>query len=122
MKGKIYESSLSKPNRIIAGDAGHAHPADVAMGATAWLRHQPGDPNQFQRDIASRHRLALSRAAPAGAAKMDQLGVEGLREQSTGQGLSPDRRGEKTLGRRTLALGATHGSRRRRPEPGQEGE
>src|SRR5262245_17097438 len=116
------ESAIPKPDRVVTGDAGHAHPADAAMGAAAWLRHQPGDPNQFQRDATSGYRIALPGAAPAGAAEVDQFGVEGLREQSTGQGLSPDHRGEKAFGGRTLALGATHGSRRGRPEPGREGE
>src|SRR5262249_10131669 len=122
MEGTACESAISEPDRIAAGDARHAHPADAAMGATARLQHQSGDPNQLQRDAASGYGLTLSGAAPVGTAKVDQIGMGSLREQSTGQGLSADHRGEKAFGRGTLALDATHGSCRRHPESGEERE
>src|SRR5262245_35899470 len=76
MKGISYESTLSKPNRVVTGDARHAYPADAAMGTTAWLQHQPGDPDQLQRGAAGRYRLALPGAASAGAPEMDQFEMD----------------------------------------------
>src|SRR5690348_13883203 len=91
---RAYGESLPEPYRAAAGDAGPADPADAAVGSAARLRDKPGHSGELRRPPAGRHRLAVSRAASPGAAKVDRSGLEGFGQQTARARVSPDREGQ----------------------------
>src|ERR1035438_3191275 len=55
------EDALQEPYRTFTRHTGPHHFANVAMGAAARLRHQPGDPRHVRRRAPGRYRTALAR-------------------------------------------------------------
>src|SRR5262252_2843961 len=90
------------------------------MGARARPRHRPGHPHAIRRLAQGRDRLALSRAASPGEARMVEGGVGDQRGDSTREVLPADRGGQGPAPARAQPLVAAHPRHRARDEPRPE--
>src|SRR5271155_757803 len=101
-----HETTVSEPDRAAAGDAGLADFADVALGSAARVRDCARDSRELRRRPAGGYRLAVSGAAPAGAAEIDRGGVEDFGEQPARAGVPAERDGEEEAGGGAVEVGA----------------
>src|SRR5208282_228588 len=88
-------TSEEPTHRLAAGNAGPADPEDSGAGAAARLGDFRAGAADFERRAARAAGLALSGAAPAGAARVDQSALGNFREQPAREVLRADRGGEK---------------------------
>src|SRR5271168_503636 len=101
-----HETTVSEPDRTAARDAGLADFADVALGSAARVRDCARDSRELRRRPAGGYRLAVSGAAPAGAAEIDRGGVEDFGEQPARAGVPAERDGEEEAGGGAVEVGA----------------
>src|SRR5579863_3954259 len=118
----LTERTVSEPHRNPSGHAGHAHSADIAVGAAPRLCPEQSHSNQFRRNIESRYRIALSRASPPRAQTVDRRGMETLGGGTALARLSVNEKRQKAVGFGTVAMGKDHGGDCRHHESGERGE
>src|SRR5262245_34242693 len=96
-------------NRSPAGHARHADPESGVARAAARMGHCAAHPAVLAGRSAGESGVALSGAAPAGAPRLDRLGVGRLRQQPALEVLPVDARRPHRTRARTGRLGTVHG-------------
>src|SRR6266567_8369476 len=101
----MIEVFYAKAIGSVAGHTGPADPQDHRQGTASRLGNRQANPDPFGRRALGGPGVAVPRAAPAGAARLDHRGMEGFRSGPLREILRPDARGTRATGARAQELG-----------------
>src|SRR5580704_18498775 len=118
----LAEKALSESYGDIAGDAGHAHSADFAVGAAARIRAEQSDANKLWGDSEGGYRLAVSGASPLGTQRLDSGGMAGFGSRAEAARVSVDEEWKEAVGLGAVAVGEDNNGDCWNHESGERGE
>src|SRR5580658_10301552 len=85
-----YGEALPEPRRTAPRHSGYADPANPPLGSATRLRDHSGHPCRVAGSFAGGDRIALPCPAPAGEARLGEIGMEADGKQAAGEVLQSD--------------------------------